>query len=259
MDRYWADIDLERITPPQVKDVRGRGLIRTLDRAFASQPVANLSARNPETCPAEALPALIAEYSMEEFIEPGLPENVIRKILKNAWVLQSSEGYDDGVKRGLSLLGMSMQIEHWWQVEPKRPANTHRLYFFVGESLFPDQLSVLNARSTKAALRMIKATKRWSQESEIFVGARLAVPATRTALQGTALSCRRARMRMIQQTPRIRVQSDTTAIRRDIASVTRAKMTVTNQTPGIRITYSSAAMASAIPTTSRRLTLKGGL
>ncbi len=259
MGRYWSDYQLDRATPPQAKDVRGEAVIRTLDNFIGDQPVTALSVRDPETCPASALPALIAEMSMEEYIDPSLPEHVQRRVLKNAWVLHSLKGYDSGVKMGLDLLGMTMQIEHWWQVDPKREPNTHRLIYYIGEDLFPGEPSHLNQRSTKAALRMIDATKRWSQESELFVGARLTLPANRTALQATSLSCRRTRMRVVQQIPHVRVHSTTTAIRRDIASVTRAHMTLAQKSPSIRIRHKLATVAKSMPATSRRLTLKGGL
>jgi phage tail P2-like protein len=257
MGQYWSDYQLDRITPPQVTDARGRAVVRALDNIIGDQPISTFYVRDAETCPASALPALIAEKSMEEYIDPSLPEHVQRRILKNAWILQSLKGYDSGVKMGLDLLGMTMQIEHWWQVDPKREPNTHRLIYYIGEDLFPGEPSHLNQRSTKAALRMIDATKRWSQESELFVGARLTLPANRTALQAKILSCCRTRMRVIQQIPRIRVHSTTTAIRRDIASVTRAHLTLAQNTPKIRIRHKLAAVATAMHATSRRLTLKG--
>ncbi len=257
MARIWSDQQLERATPPQAKDVRGKAFLASINKMLGEQPLPGPHIRDPETCPTEALPALIAESSMEEFIEPGLPEHVVRRILKNRWELQSGEGTDAGVKLGLKLLGMAVTIEHWWQVEPKRTANTHRLYFFVGENLFPDELSVLNRRTTKAALRMIDATKRWSQESELFVGAKLTLPKARTAMRTTSVSCRRTRIRVIQQRPRIRVQTMAPPLHQQAASVTSRRLLIGQEPPVARIRFKSAAAAALAPATARKFTLKG--
>jgi len=169
---YWSDQQLDRITPPQVMDARGKAVIRALDRVIGDRPISEFYVRAAETCPAAALPALIAEYSMEEFIAPGLPEIVQRQILKNAWILQSLEGYDVGVKLGLSLLGMTATIIHWHETSPKGPVNTHTVYFDLEGELFEDDGPIVGERSLKAAERMINATKRFSQDTRIVVRAR---------------------------------------------------------------------------------------
>jgi len=109
MCRYWSDRQLDRATPPQVLDLRGKGILRSLDKLIGERPISDFYVRDADTCPAEALPALIAAFSMEEFIEPGLPEAVVRRILKHAWLLQSLAGKDDGVLLGLQLLGINPQ------------------------------------------------------------------------------------------------------------------------------------------------------
>ena len=119
MTRYWPDSQLDRITPPQVLDERGKAILRSLDHIIGERPIEEFYVRDAVTCPSEALPALIAETSMEEFIEPGLPEAIVRRILKHAWLLQSLAGKDDGVLLGLSLLGINATITQWWQTKPK--------------------------------------------------------------------------------------------------------------------------------------------
>jgi phage tail P2-like protein len=172
MGQYWSDKQLDSITPPQVLDARGRATIRALDALLSGPATSQSFVRDPATCPADALPALLAEMSMEEFITPDLPEHVQRRILKNAWLLQSLEGYDAGVELGLSLLGMQMLLKHWHQETPKGPANTHTITFLVGETFFDEDV-ILGPRIIAAAHRMITATKRLSQESNIRIGANM--------------------------------------------------------------------------------------
>ena len=99
-----------------------------------------------------------------------LPEDVVRDIIANAWRLQEAKGCDEGVRLGLSLLGMVGKIEHWWQVEPWRAPNTHRVTFYLGRQLFPG--SGFGEREFSAAQRMVNATKRWSQDTDFSIGVR---------------------------------------------------------------------------------------
>lgn len=228
MAQHWLEKQLNKITPPQVRDERGRAVLRSLNELIGDAPAGGLFMRDPATCPAALLPALIAEMSMGEFIDPSLPEHVQRRILKKAFLLQSSEGTDAGVELGLSLLGMRGHVEQWWQVEPKRKPNTHRIYFYVEENLFPGEAGHLSERTSRAALRMIDATKRFSQGSEIFVGARLKLPTLRAA-------------------SRVSVG----------ASMVRARMTIGQQAPRVRVGLRSAAAVNNLPVKAHRLTLKG--
>ncbi|WP_217352001.1 phage tail protein, partial [Ruegeria sp. HKCCD8929] len=100
-----------------------------------------------------------------------------RQILKNAWLLQSLEGYDAGVKLGLSLLGMTAIIEQWYQQTPMSAPNTHRLTIMIDDVIYPDHDGYFSQRQTKATLKMVEATKRWSQDSEIRVGVAATSPA----------------------------------------------------------------------------------
>ncbi|MCG7518847.1 phage tail protein I [Ruegeria sp. Ofav3-42] len=171
MAGYWENDQLDRITPPQVKDARGTAYLRALNEIIRDQPITAFQVKEAETCPAEALPALIAEYSMQEFIDPELPEAIQRRILKNAWELQSLEGYDAGVKLGLSLMGMTADIEQWYRQTPLGAANTHRLTIMVDDVLYPDDDDgYFSPRQTRATLKMIEATKRQSQDTDLRIG-----------------------------------------------------------------------------------------
>jgi phage tail P2-like protein len=247
------------LVPAGIKDTRQEALVQVFGEALGNINLSDLTMVDPLTVDARLLPYMIREFAAQEFIDTGLPEYVQRRILKDIWSLKSLHGYDAGVKLGLKMLGMSMQIEHWWQVEPKRAPNTHRLYFFVGENLFPDELSALNERATHAAIRMIDATKRLSQASEIFVGARLVLPRARTGLRYSGVSLRSHRMRMIQHAPHLRVSLATKVARVEQASITQRRMIVGQDTPNIRLHQKSAITGKSMPATSRRLTLKGGL
>ena len=167
MAQYWSENQLDRATPPQVLDQRGKAILRVLNQIFGSKKIPGYELRDAQTCPAAALPALIAEHSMEEFIDPDLPEHIQRRILKQAWLLQTLEGYDAGVKLGLGLLGITAEIEHWWQVNPKRQANTHTIFLHIRDQEFGDDWQAFSTDQIATAWRMINSTKRQSQDTTL--------------------------------------------------------------------------------------------
>lgn len=167
---YWSDNQLEAIIAPPIKDQRGRAFVRSVDGMIADVPISTFEGRNEATCSEAALPALVAEYSMQEYIEPGLPADVQRRILSRRNALQARSGFDDGVLLGLELLGMSATILHWHEQSPEGPPNTHRITVMMDQVLYPDDLGYFSERQMAAMWRMIEATKRWSQLTELRVG-----------------------------------------------------------------------------------------
>ncbi|WP_282093028.1 phage tail protein I [Epibacterium ulvae] len=163
MARSWTDTQLDLVTPPQALDERGRAMIRVVDRMMAEIPIASLNIKDPTTCDASMLPALIAELSMEEFIQPNFPEPVVRRILQNHWALKKYKGFDAGVKLGLELLGMRAEITHWHQMNPMGSANTQRVSVTLGNRLFERNPAIERPRELDAARRMVEATQRKSQ------------------------------------------------------------------------------------------------
>ncbi|WP_170433008.1 phage tail protein I [Ruegeria arenilitoris] len=180
MSGYWPISELKRITPPQALDERGSAYLQALNEIIGDQPITAFQVKDADTCPAEALPALIAEYSMEEFIDADLPEAIQRRVLKNAYLLQSLEGYDAGVKLGLGLLGMTAIIEQWHAQEPIGAPNTHRLTVMIDEVILPGDDGYFSPLQTRATLKMIEATKRQSQGTDFRIG----VPARPVAYAG---------------------------------------------------------------------------
>lgn len=168
----WGSTQLARVLPPQVSDTRGRAFLGSLDELLAREALGDLRVRRAMTCPTQALPALVAEYALDDFVEPGLPEAAVRRIVASAWMLQEARGYDLGVRLGLALLGMRAEISHWWQQEPQGKVGTNIITFMVGEALFDEDVRI-GPRLIAAAHRMIDATKRWSQESTIRLGVNL--------------------------------------------------------------------------------------
>ncbi len=49
--------------------------------------------------------------------------------------------------------------------------NTHTVTVYVNEQIFDDEPTLLNQRVQRAALKIIDATKRWSQETSFQIGA----------------------------------------------------------------------------------------
>lgn len=162
------------LVPPSVADARGRAFGLAMERALAEPDFRKLLFERIDAVDASVLPALIREFSMEEFVEPDMREEIVRALLKDAFSLHADKGFIHGVRRGLALLGMSVQWEQWFQMKPQGEPGTHRATVYANQFLFDEQDIWLDARLIDAARRMIDGTKRWSQTISFRVGARFA-------------------------------------------------------------------------------------
>ena len=94
----------------------------------------------------------------------------VRGLIDQAWRLHEEQGTDGGVRLGLSLIGVFPDIVQWWQTEPEGHHDTHEITAYVNDHIFDDEAAVLNAKVQMAVLRMIDATKRWSQDTYFKIG-----------------------------------------------------------------------------------------
>lgn len=158
------------LIPPSIADARGRAFGATMARAFAEFDFRALLFERIETVPSSALPALIRECSVEEFVEPGMSEAVIRRLIAQSVFLHAEKGFIHGVRRGLHLIGLRVVWRQWFEARPKGEPGTHVATCYVTDLIFADQSVVLDARMQAAARRMIDAMKRWSQDVSFELG-----------------------------------------------------------------------------------------
>lgn len=159
-----------KLIPPSVADERGVAFGKTMARAIADPDFKRLLFERIDTVDASVLPFLIREFSIEEFIEPGMTDAVIRRLLKLSYELHATKGFIHGVRRGLLMLGMRVVWKQWFQNVPKMQAGTHVATVFVNEPLFEGQSEIFDARVQRAASRMIEGMKRASQHVSFQLG-----------------------------------------------------------------------------------------
>ncbi|MBK9083235.1 MAG: phage tail protein I [Rhizobiales bacterium] len=174
------------LVPPSVADIRGRAFGEAMQRALNEADFRRLLMERPDEVDARLLPFLVREFSIEEFVQPDMREDVVRGLLAASHELHAAKGFLRGVRRGLSLLGMSPRWTQWFERAPKGAPGTHEVTIYVNRFLFDRQGAWLDARVLDAALRMIDGTKRWSQHVAVklgasFAGAVGAADATRAA------------------------------------------------------------------------------
>ena len=164
----------DRLIPPGINDARVRYLWGAFDTALADIELSpgTLCMRTSAEMTTEMLPLAVWELSLEEFMpEEGLPEHVVRRLIDRAYELHAWKGTDEGVKLGLKLLtGLQPDIVHWWQKTPRGQHDTHTITAWVGEAVYGDGI-ILSEKVRRAALKIIEATKRWSQDTDFRLGA----------------------------------------------------------------------------------------
>lgn len=164
----------DQLLPPGVKDERQQAYIRALDSGLKTIDIQTFIMSDADTVDAKLLPYLAREFSMQEFIEPGLKDAAVRKLIGRSYELHSKKGYIEGVRLGLDAIGVQATWVQWWQEEPKAHHNTHKVSVFFDEILFDDS-ALGDHRHRNAVTRIIEAMKRWSQDVAITFGVRTKV------------------------------------------------------------------------------------
>ncbi len=159
------------LVPPGVRDERQKAFVQTLDAMLGQIDFSSLIMSDVQTVDARLLPVLVVEYSCQEFIEPGLEDGVVRDLLARSYDLHAMKGTVAGTRLGLSLLGMRVDWKQWYLTNPKGPHDTHVVTAFVNLKIFRDDPGFLSEKVQRQTLKMINATKRWSQDISFQLGA----------------------------------------------------------------------------------------
>lgn len=167
--QYKTRLDPKTL-PPAVRDAFNVPLMEASAALLDDVDFRLVLAEFIDTAPAASLPALTRELSLEDLIEPGLTEDVQRRLLKRWYELHEAKGTLYGIRLVLSLLGMQVRWTQWYEKEPKGQPGTHRAVAFPQEAIFDAQDILLDPRMQKIARRAIENYARKSQFVELFVG-----------------------------------------------------------------------------------------
>ena len=156
--------------PPGINDDRTRTFVRAFNAMADRLDFTSLLMRTGDETSDEALPLAAHDRSLEEFLPPdGLPPEAARRLIDSAWELHARKGTDGGVILGQSLLGIQPHITQWYEQEPVGHHDTHEIKVYLQEQLYDDG-PILDAKTQRASLRMLEATKRYSQDTSFSIG-----------------------------------------------------------------------------------------
>lgn len=164
-----------RVLPPSVADARGVAFAATLGAAMAERDFSLLLFERIDGAPPEALPHLVRAFGMQHFVAPDMTDAVIRRLLKASFDLHAEIGYIRGVRRGLALLGISVDSwQQWFEAQPPGLPGTHLATLSIGEEVFAGEGRAITLRLQRSIAQMVTRMQRFSQH----VGLRLSGPAS---------------------------------------------------------------------------------
>jgi phage tail P2-like protein len=163
-------IDDQLITPA-INDERSRALVSIMGQELAEFDYADLVIQDPLTVDAKLLPEMIVARAMTDFVTPGLNENLLRNLLSNAYDIHALSGTMPGIRRALASLGVTAEWVQWFQEDPKAPHDTHKATIFF-ETSIADGYVAGDSFHRKAVIKLINASKRFSQEIAYTFGVR---------------------------------------------------------------------------------------
>ena len=101
---------------------------------------------------AAALPLLIDQFHLDEFVSDGATDNVLRGLIKQAIELHRYKGTPWAVRTALDIFGGGAKVVEWWQDAPQGTPYTFRVEMEVLDQGLDDA-------AWDAMLRVIEATK----------------------------------------------------------------------------------------------------
>ncbi len=159
-----ADRFDRRSIPPSILDSRSRAFGAVLRRALAEPDFRALLFEWIDTVDARMLPFLIREFGIQHFVEPGMSEAVIRRLLKGSFELHSKMGFIHGVRTGLAMLGVSVTSwRQWFQETPQAAPGTHVATVSVASEVFVGEGQAITSRLQRSIGRMVARMQRKSQ------------------------------------------------------------------------------------------------
>ncbi|SMC89220.1 hypothetical protein SAMN06297251_111153 [Fulvimarina manganoxydans] len=159
-----------QLVPPGVNDERARAFVALIERGMAEIDPKRLLVKRVHSVASDVLPALVVEYSAQVFLADGVRQEFVRNILTNIWELKARTSTVEGCLFGLSLLGMRARWTQWFAEVPKDEVGTYKARIFIEEPVIEGDVEVLSRGAQAAALKMVDAMKRHSQEGTIGFG-----------------------------------------------------------------------------------------
>lgn len=158
-----------RVLPPAIADDRGRAVLSLMAEIAGRFDWRRDLAVTWADVPSAMLPYAIRSLALQDFVQPGMTETVLRRFVANAWQIHQLKGKVAGVRFGLSLLGMSVEWRQWFLDSPPGPPGTYVATVRLSDEVFEAEGRAITLRAQRAAIKMIDVTKRWSQDGSLRV------------------------------------------------------------------------------------------
>jgi phage tail P2-like protein len=153
-----------RIVPGSIHDERSDAFGEVMRKALAEPEFKTLLFERIDDVDARVLPFLIRSFNVQHFIEPGMTDAIIRRIIKGSFELHRQKAFIYGVRTGLAMLGISVTgWSQWFQQHPAGAPGTHIATLSVGEEVFVDEGRAITARLQRAIVRNVSRMQRKSQ------------------------------------------------------------------------------------------------
>lgn len=104
--------------------------LEAADAVLLAMPMRHGQIKDPWTCPAEYLPWLAWELSLDTW-DSAWPEHIKRQRIASAINIQRHKGTAGSVREVIESFGGSVAIREWWQQEPRGRPHTFELVLTI--------------------------------------------------------------------------------------------------------------------------------
>lgn len=154
---------MAEVLPAGIGDERGKALAALVER-FAAIDLTKLLIYRVDTVEASALPHLVDQFDLEDFVDATTPETTVRRLIKQAIELRRYMGTPWAVRRTLEAFGADVDLVEWWQEAPRGTPHTFAVTAWFERGLDEDDFDKVG--------KLVRWTKRTSQHEDVRVGYR---------------------------------------------------------------------------------------
>jgi phage tail P2-like protein len=117
-------VQVVNLLPPNATRLE-RNLAQVM-AAIDDVPVPLRDIWNPDACPAQLLPFLASELSVDRW-DPSWPEKTKRAVIRSSYFVHKQKGTIGALRRVVEPLGYLIRVLEWWQTTPPGPRGTFQL------------------------------------------------------------------------------------------------------------------------------------
>lgn len=141
--------------------INSSALLRDLEKASEKSldlKTLNRFVNNPDQIYDNLLPWLGWSLSIDSW-DDNWSLDIKRKMIRNSILLHKTKGTRGSIKRALEILGLTVKIVEWWEINPQLEPHTFQLTAYLNDNITQDKTIIITKDTQKKLINLINSVK----------------------------------------------------------------------------------------------------